>query len=72
MTWGAGFDQKRAGLEGGGEGGQLVHVSYNPFKGINLTVLASVYYYTRVYRKILESKCRSRSGLIIMIIFFYY
>ena len=32
--WGPGFDQKRAGLEGGGRtGGQFVRVSYKPFQG---------------------------------------
>ena len=36
---GPGFDQKRAGLEGGGggrgggKGGQFVHESYKPFRG---------------------------------------
>ena len=32
---GPGFDQKRAGLEGGGGGGegQFVHVSYKSFRG---------------------------------------
>ena len=40
------MDQKQAGLEGGGgRGGGFVHVSYNPFKGINLTVLAPVYFF---------------------------
>ena len=35
-TWGGGFDQKRAGLEGGGGGGKaggFVHVSYKSFQG---------------------------------------
>ena len=34
-TWGPGFDQKRAGLEGGrgGERGQFVHVRYKSFQG---------------------------------------
>ena len=39
-TWGPGFDQKRAGLEGGGgRAGNLCVEAINPFKGINLTVL---------------------------------
>ena len=44
-TWGPGFDQKRAGLEGegdwggGGRAGNLCLEAINPCKGINLTVL---------------------------------
>ena len=46
--WGRGFDQKGAGLEGGGRegewtGGQFVRGSYKSFKGINLTVLGKNY-----------------------------
>ena len=43
--WGPGFDQKRAGLEGGGgrggggRAGNICVSAMNPFKGINLTVL---------------------------------